>query len=149
MQLDKNSDAGWAPCPPGELVQMASGLRLRRRRRVAARAAAALSVVLAIGLASYWSLRGNAPPAPAPSGSLHAGLYCSQVRELLADYRAGKLEPKLQLRVEGHLAECPPCRARLAKLTSQSARPLGPIAAHRHHRPHGVEHAVSLRASAL
>ncbi|HVX62105.1 MAG TPA: zf-HC2 domain-containing protein [Pirellulales bacterium] len=113
MKTDQSIDDGWSACPPGELVQLAAGLRQRRRRRIAVRTAAVLSIAVAIFVAGRWAVSDREPPVRARDDYLHAGIYCSEVRSLLVDYRAGNLPGDLQSQVKAHLAECPPCRARL------------------------------------
>ncbi len=114
----------WEPCPPGELQQLAVRLRTERRRiavRRGARFAAAATLILLAAYATFLGTR------RAPNDYLHGGLYCSQVRPLLPDYAAGKLDPEMARKLKGHLDECPPCRKFLSQLPRQVAvRPGGP-----------------------
>lgn len=127
MNSQEPSDDGWGACPPGELVQLAAGLRQRRRRRIAVRAAAALGIAVAAVMAGRWATTDHKPAVRAADDYLHAGIYCSEVRSLLADYRAGKLPGDLQSRVKAHLSECPPCRARLNETAFRPAPRRGAI----------------------
>lgn len=113
MNSQEQSDDAWIACPPGELVQFAAGLRRRRGRRIVVRAVATLGVAVAVVVAGRWATTNHKPAVRAADDYLHAGIYCSEVRSLLADYRAGKLPGDLNSQVKAHLAECPPCRARL------------------------------------
>ena len=113
MNSLQQSDDAWVACPPGELMQFAAGLRRRRGRRLAVRTAAALRVAVADVVAARWATTNRKPAVRPADDYLHAGIYCSEVRSLLADYRAGKLAADLQSQVKAHLDECPPCRARL------------------------------------
>lgn len=127
MKSEATTDDAWVACQPGELVQLAAGLRQRRRRRIAVRTAAALGVAVAVVFAGRWAASDRVPAAHAPHDYLHAGIYCSEVRSLLADYRAGKLPGDLQSQIKAHLAECPPCRARLNETAFRSAPQRGAI----------------------
>lgn len=68
------------------------------------------------------------PPGP-PTGGLHprsrrrparprpdAALVCQQLVELVDDYLAGALDPRLRLRVEEHLAGCDGCSGYVAQV---------------------------------
>jgi predicted anti-sigma-YlaC factor YlaD len=106
----------WSACPEGTLAKLAGRLRAKRRRTVALRAACA------VGLAAVLlSLAVLLPKRHAADDFFHGGLYCSQVRPALPDYRAGKLKGKFLGQVERHLAECEPCRQVLKELEKNSA----------------------------
>lgn len=126
MSIEPKTDSDWTPCPEGTLQGMVGRLRARRRRTIAVRAACAAGVVAAILLAA-----GFVSTRHASDDYLHGGLYCSQVRPALPDYRAGKLHGEFLSQVEQHLAECPPCRRALNALNGESAS-----APHGHFRGH-------------
>lgn len=127
MNSQEQSDDAWIACPPGELVQFAAGLRRRRGRRIVVRAVATLGVAVAVVVAGRWATTNHKPAVRADDDFLHAGIYCSEVRSLLADYRAGKLPGDLNSQVKAHLAECPPCRARLDETALRPAPRRGAI----------------------
>jgi len=91
-------------------------MRAKRRRTIAWRAAGVTAAAaVAILLTAHFI-----PARHAADDYFHGGLYCSQVRPVLPDYRAGKLHGKFLSQVEQHLAECPPCRRVLNGLNAQA-----------------------------
>jgi anti-sigma factor RsiW len=54
------------------------------------------------------------------------GLKCIEVVELVSDYLDGKLDAATRLRVEEHLALCPPCRTYVEQVR-QTVRELGQL----------------------
>ncbi|HEV3343745.1 MAG TPA: zf-HC2 domain-containing protein [Pirellulales bacterium] len=116
MAQESQTDRDWTACPTGTLQGLAGRLRARRRRTVALRAAGVAAAAVAILFAVRF-----APKRHAADDYFHGGLYCSQVRPVLPDYRAGRLQGELLSQVEQHLAECPPCRRVLDGLKGQAA----------------------------
>lgn len=97
----------WGPCPPGTLSGLTAALKRRRRERLAWRAAAVASVLLAAATAGWYGPRAVVPDAEV---QIHGGLTCREVRQRLPDYLHGRVAGGLVHQIEQHLAECPPCR---------------------------------------
>lgn len=115
MTHESQTNGDWTACPTGTLQGLAGRLRAKRRRTIAARAAGVTAAALAILLTAHFI-----PARHAPDDYFHGGIYCSQVRPVLPDYRAGKLHGEFLGQVEQHLAECPPCRRVLNGLNAQA-----------------------------
>ncbi len=132
MTGESQTNDDWAACPAGTLQGLAGRLRTKRRRTIAAKAACVAAALIVATLLTAQFV----PKRHAADDYLHGGLYCSQVRPVLPDYRAGKLQGELLSQVEQHLAKCPPCRRVLAGLNAQSASP-----------PHGLHPPVAVAQS--
>lgn len=95
----------WPACPAGELTSMVGRSRARRRTQTLLRGAGAttgLLLLIAVGSLAAGRLGG-------PGENQHGGIACSEVQEVLADYRSGRLDADLTQQVARHLAGCELC----------------------------------------
>jgi hypothetical protein len=97
----------WQDCPPGQLAEMVGRIRFKERRRFLRQAAQGASALLVLGVggaaAAQW-IRADRPPR-------YGGLACSEVMQLMPDYRSHRLGEALAAKVAIHLEKCPHCRS--------------------------------------
>jgi len=104
---DKNHHSeSWDYCPKGALVQAVAELKARRRSRILALSIGPVTVVLSVLLVGVMLAQRGSTTAEKHYG----GISCSRVRELLVDYRQGKLEVSLASSIGVHLNKCRMCR---------------------------------------
>lgn len=88
--------------------------RLQRRRLLIAAAAAGTTGAAALGGVFAWSAYLN----QLANEYQHFGLTCSDVRELLPDYKANRLDARRSDLLEKHVRKCSNCKELLGELRS-------------------------------
>ena len=109
----------WAACPQGEVGQLVSSLRQRRRHRRVIQGTVAVGVVmllLTVGFSVSQILPQTADPLLQGQGSQYAGICCEKVQEHGKAYMAGTADKEISHRIEGHLKECKHCRTQFEKM---------------------------------
>lgn len=133
-----STNDNWTPCEPGELTELADGLRAETQRATNRRliSAASFMVAAVVLVIVALNLGGNDPAVQfGPKG----GLSCGECVRLYNDFAAGSLDNELSTRVSLHLDGCPHCRRHLGdenreKSTrrSQPGQAIALFSAHRH-----------------
>ncbi len=99
-----HDDTAWNDCPPGALAGLSHRAQRRRLLRLAAQTVSAVAVLAIVGFGGFfWRLRRQMQEYQ------FFGMTCSDVRELLPDYLAGKLDEKRAEVLERHVSRCPNC----------------------------------------
>jgi len=109
---------GWSTCESGDVGRLVSGLRRRRRNRTLAAATGIAACVLIVAWAPCAAMQSP------PHDPLIAGIRCSEVRSMIADYASGNVSPDKQVRISAHLENCPPCREAYEGFLSMQSDPL-------------------------
>lgn len=134
---DQSTEPLWDPCPPGTLS--GEGVKRVRQRRI--RRGLGLAVVL-IAVATPLipspedasdvrpalnSVTANTDQENSDSFEVnngepnYGGIVCSRVRQQVADYRSGKLDPQTRSKMETHVKQCVLCSDLLALRTESSS----------------------------
>ena len=107
MNQNQPQDEGWQACPTGTLNQVIHHGQMKRRMNT-------LGKVTAIGTVSCLLLVVYALVFTSPAQTVVPGdLTCTEVLELLDDFKSGQVSPDLAVRVQEHLDKCVACREHL------------------------------------
>jgi hypothetical protein len=121
MQEKQAQPDDWRPCPPGALQDLATGLRTRKRRRVALQwGGIATLLLLSAGTGALLArLHGGRP-----DDLYFGGISCTDVRAGLPELMRHSLPAERERQMLQHLRECPHCQEKLREMgVSLSASP--------------------------
>ena len=115
MNADPDSNAPWEPCPDGALVQMASRLSAKRRRRETVRivmAGGVAAAAVAVALLSVGVIRSDHVK--------YGGITCAECQRQFVPYHAFQTGGENEFPIGGitidnmrmHLADCGICRGK-------------------------------------
>jgi hypothetical protein len=94
----------WGDCPPGALTGYAGRMHRRQLLKLAAKTAGATGCAAIIGFGGW-----TAYLRRLETEYQFYGLTCADVRDLMPDYRAGKLDATRSGVLERHVRRCPQC----------------------------------------
>jgi len=135
MTDDRDSPAGWQPCPAGLLDSLARKSRRARLGALAGKTVALSTTLALVVVAGFWGYARY-------TGREYQlnGVTCSDVRALLPRLIAGRLDARLEGMVRRHVGSCPQC---------QPLAPQLPPVATVHAAPNSpARHALASEASA-
>ena len=118
MNSNKNDQDKWTACPQGEIGQLAKQLKSRRHTQIVQRNAALLVLLIMVVSAGYFFVDNRSPSDPN-----FGGIACSEVQQHASEFVDKKLDPKMESKIQQHLAHCPACRERLEQLRLKKGRP--------------------------
>lgn len=101
----------WNACPPGEVGAVVNRLRKRRRSRTLQKAALITTTLLVLIAVGTWSLG-----LFSPLEREIAGLKCSDVKALAAQYNSGDLDDDRAERMRRHVLACSLCRGHFPRI---------------------------------
>lgn len=110
----------WQTCPTGQIDDMLSLVRRRRRNQFLVRAGSVAGVLLLAGLSPLLLSSASDVPAPEPvpiadaevgskDSSELCGITCQELKKAARKWLAGELPEAESNEIEAHLKECPHC----------------------------------------
>ncbi len=105
MNTESAHQDQWDACPAGELQRMVGRIKARRQRRLLTQVGSTAAALLTAFAAAFFTTGWLRQPTECRFG----GIACSEVKPLLPDFLAEKLDAELARKVDIHLQQCPDC----------------------------------------
>jgi len=116
----KQPDSDWQECPTGEVGQLVSRLRTRRRRQTLTQAAVGVTGLCLLVVAGFFAIPSATVTEGEPS---YGGITCSEVRRQAVAYVSGTLDQLIAEKIKSHLDECGSCRRRIEQMPATAFLP--------------------------
>jgi len=111
------SSEQWGACPEGTLRQLAAKRAATRRNSALLQVGSGVSVMLLLLAVGYFFVSHLFSPVVNHFG----GIACTEVRALMPEYIAGRLDEPRAEKVRAHLDQCPHCEDAYRKMFEKHA----------------------------
>ena len=118
MNTNDERSETWGNCPPGALANMVASQQAKQRRASITRNSSVVAAVLLVGFTGWMASR----LTQSGQGHLVGGIYCTDCIELMADYRANRLDQQQTVLMGEHLAGCGKCREKYEAMSDEARR---------------------------